>query len=144
MAQRTQQQPLQGPAGVSLAGESLRAKIAGKEDAKLKAVHVIGQRRTKKRVPVIRRKGSRGTLAKRGSPREETVPEGAEKRQTTMPKKQEAQERQTTMPKKQEAKKRQKTMPKKPEATTPLGRGSGAVSLHKPRKERRQAEGKSV
>ena len=37
MAQRTQQQPLQGPAGVSLARESKRAKNAGKEDAKLKA-----------------------------------------------------------------------------------------------------------
>ena len=37
MAQRTQQQSLQGPAGVSLAGESKRAKNAGKEDAKLKA-----------------------------------------------------------------------------------------------------------
>ncbi len=32
MAQRTQQQPLQGPAGVSLAGESKRAKIVGKAD----------------------------------------------------------------------------------------------------------------
>jgi len=37
MAQRTQQQSLQGTAGVSLAGESKRAKKAGKEDAKLKA-----------------------------------------------------------------------------------------------------------
>ncbi len=37
MAQRTQKQSLQGPAGVSLAGESKSAKNAGKEDAKLKA-----------------------------------------------------------------------------------------------------------
>ncbi len=37
MVQRTQQQSLQGTAGVSLAGESKRAKKAGKEDAKLKA-----------------------------------------------------------------------------------------------------------
>ncbi len=37
MAQRTQQQPLQGPARVSLARESKRAKNAGKEEAKLKA-----------------------------------------------------------------------------------------------------------
>ena len=37
MAQRTQQQSLQGTAGVSLAGEPKRAKKAGKEDAKLKA-----------------------------------------------------------------------------------------------------------
>ncbi len=56
------------------------------------------QRRTKKIVPVIRRKSYRGTLAKGGGPRKETVPEGAEKRQTTMPKKQEAQEGQATLP----------------------------------------------
>ena len=76
MAQRTQQQPLQGPAGVSLAGESKRAKMAGKEDAKLKASPCDRTEKNKEKSSGDPEKELKGNPGKEGRPKKRNSPRG--------------------------------------------------------------------
>ena len=76
MAQRTQQQSLQGPAGVSLAGESKRAKNAGKEDAKLKASPCDRTEKNKEKSSGDPEKGLKGNPGEEGKPKRRNSPRG--------------------------------------------------------------------
>jgi hypothetical protein len=76
MAQRTQQQPLQGPAGVCLAGESKRAKMAGKEDAKLKASPCDRTEKNKEKSSGGTKKELKGNPGEEGMPLKRNSPRG--------------------------------------------------------------------
>ncbi len=69
-----QQQPLQGQAGVNLAGESKRTKMAGKKDAKLKATPCDRTEKNKEKSSGDPEKELKGNPGEQGRPKKRNSP----------------------------------------------------------------------